>query len=197
MKKKNIALLLSAVLVLAGVVGVTIAWLTDNTDTVTNTFTVGDINIDLYETDSEEDADENALTNSYKMIPGNTIAKDPTVKVDAKSEACWLFVKVDESATLHTYIEYGMADGWFALDGQQGVYYRKVAATGESHETFAVLAGNNGGQVTVKADVTKAQMNALQEEGAVQPTLSFKAYAVQQANVTTVADAWAKRPVDF
>ena len=92
MKKKTLALVLALTLLVAGVVGGTLAWLTDQTAEVKNTFTVGDINIGLTET-----------TADYKMIPGNTIAKDPTVTVKANSEACWLFVKVEvrESGHLH------------------------------------------------------------------------------------------------
>ena len=67
---KALALVLVVVLLFGGALGGTLAWLTAKTDTVTNTFTVGDINIDLTET-----------TTDYKLVPGNTIAKDPTVTV--------------------------------------------------------------------------------------------------------------------
>ena len=99
---------------MAGVVGGTLAWLTDQTDEVKNTFTVGDINIGLTET-----------TADYKMVPGNTIAKDPTVTVKANSEACWLFVQVTESTDLKDFITYAIAEGWTALPGVDGVYYRE------------------------------------------------------------------------
>ncbi|MEI3142371.1 MAG: TasA family protein [Oscillospiraceae bacterium] len=104
MKKKTLALVLALTLLVAGVVGGTLAWLTDQTAEVKNTFTVGDINIGLTET-----------TTDYKMVPGNTIAKDPTVTVKANSEACWLFVKVTESENLDTFITYAIAEGWTAL----------------------------------------------------------------------------------
>ena len=66
MKKKTLALVLALTLLVAGVVGGTLAWLTDQTAEVKNTFTVGDINIGLTET-----------TADYKMAPGNTIPKTP------------------------------------------------------------------------------------------------------------------------
>lgn len=115
MKKKTLALVLALTLLVAGVVGGTLAWLTDRTAEVKNTFTVGDINIGLTET-----------TTDYKMVPGNTIAKDPTVTVKANSEACWLFVQVTESENLDTFITYAIAEGWTALPGVDGVYYREV-----------------------------------------------------------------------
>lgn len=158
-------------------IGGTIAWLTAETTPVTNTFTTSDINITLAET-----------TSDYKMVPGNTISKDPKVTVVSGSEACWLFVKIEESATLDSYISYTVADGWTALTGVDGVYYREVSEENIG-VTYSVLAND---QVTVKSDVTKADMKALDEADAVQPTLTFTAYACQQDNVTSAADAWAK-----
>ena len=97
------------------------------------------------------------------MIPGNTITKDPTVTVEAGSEDCWLFVKVVESDNLDTFIDYKIAEGWTALDGHAGVYYREVATT-ESDKVFKVLAGdevtvNN----TVKKDYAKFYLRSIVE----------------------------------
>lgn len=172
MKKKTLALVLALTLLVAGVVGGTLAWLTDQTAEVKNTFTVGDINIGLTET-----------TTDYKMVPGNTIAKDPTVTVKAESEACWLFVKVTESENLDTFITYAIAEGWTKL--QDGVYYREVPASA-ADQTFSVLAGD---AVTVKSDVTKTMLETAKTDA---PTLTFQAYAVQKDNVASASDAWAK-----
>ena len=174
MKKKTLALVLALTLLVAGVVGGTLAWLTDRTAEVKNTFTVGDINIGLTET-----------TADYKMVPGNTIAKDPTVTVKANSEACWLFVKVTESTDLKDFITYAIAEGWTALPDVNGVYYREVPASAAG-QTFSVLAGN---AVTVKDTVTKEMLETAKTSA---PTLTFKAYAVQKDNVTSASDAWAK-----
>lgn len=174
MKKKTLALVLALTLLVAGVVGGTLAWLTDRTAEVKNTFTVGDINIGLTET-----------TTDYKMVPGNTIAKDPTVTVKANSEACWLFVQVTESENLDTFITYAIAEGWTALPGVDGVYYREVPAS-NADQTFPVLAGN---AVTVKDTVTKEMLTA---DGFTNPTLTFKAYAIQKAHFDTPAAAWAE-----
>lgn len=174
MKKKTLALVLALTLLVAGVVGGTLAWLTDRTAEVKNTFTVGDINIGLTET-----------TTDYKMVPGNTIAKDPTVTVKANSEACWLFVKVTKSENLDTFITYAIAEGWTALPGVDGVYYREVPASA-ADQTFSVLADN---AVTVKDTVTKEMLTA---DGFTNPTLTFKAYAIQKDHFTTAAAAWAE-----
>ena len=172
MKKKTLALVLALTLLVAGVVGGTLAWLTDRTAEVKNTFTVGDINIALTET-----------TRDYKMAPGNKLDKNPTVTVKANSEACWLFVKVTESENLKDFITYAIAEGWTEL--QDGVYYREVPAS-NADQTFPVLAGN---AVTVKDTVTKEMLTA---KDFANPTLTFKAYAVQKDNVASASDAWAK-----
>ena len=174
MKKKTLALVLALTLLVAGVVGSTLAWLTDQTAEVKNTFTVGDINIGLTET-----------TADYKMVPGNTIAKDPTVTVKANSEACWLFVKVTESTDLKDFITYAIAEGWTALPGVDGVYYREVPASA-ADQTFSVLADD---AVTVKSDVTRTMLETAKTDA---PTLTFKAYAIQKDHFATADAAWAE-----
>lgn len=186
---KVLILCLSVVLAVAGAVGGTLAWLISKTSPVVNTFTYGDINITLEETDPEDNDDPS--DNSYIMVPGNTIDKDPLVTVLAGSEACWLFVKVDESANLDDFIEYTVAEGWIALDetDHPGVYYREVDAVTEDTE-FGVLTDD---QVTVKADVTKEMLNELTTE--TYPTLTFTAYAVQRDGevdaIDSAEEAWA------
>ena len=173
MKKKLIALTAAFLLVIGAAVAGTVAWLTDSTQTEVNTFTVGNIDIELDET-----------TSNYKMVPGQTIAKDPKVSVTAGSEACWLFVEVEESTNLKSFIDYTIDPSWTKLE--DGVYYREVAAA-DTVQEFSVLTNN---QVTVKNTVTKDMMGGITEQ--TKPTLSFTAYAVQKAGIPTAADAWAK-----
>lgn len=175
MKKRTLIILVALVAVFGMAVGGTIAWLTDQTESITNTFTVGNINIKLEETVRE-----------FKMVPGVTIAKDPKITVVSGSEACYLFVKVEESENLDDFIDYTMATGWIALTSVDGVYYREVNATA-SDTTFSVLAND---QVTCNDTVTKAMMDALTED--TYPTLTFTAYAVQQSGSATAEAAWAK-----
>ena len=122
-------------------IGGTLAWLTDSTDPIVNVFTYGDINIELNETKGTYDSASNSWL--FHMTPGKIIEKDPTVKVKADSEDCWLFVKIDvsevASSPLADYIEYGMAEGWTALTGVEGVYYRKVDRSA-SDVSYSVLA---------------------------------------------------------
>lgn len=168
--KKITALVLSAVLLVTATVAATVAYLMDTTDEIENVFTVGHVLIDLEETKDD-----------FQMIPGSEIEKDPKVSVLDGSENCWLFVKIEESANLGTYIDYEVAAGWTALDGVDGVYYRENVAEGAE---FSVLAGD---KVVVLDTVDEDDMTAAETTA---PTLTFTAYAIQYANVATAADAW-------
>ena len=184
MKKKATIAVVALALVLCFAIGGTLAWLVDKSDAVVNTFTYGDINIDLSETTGNE----------YKMIPGNDITKDPKVTVDANSEACWLFVKIEKSANYADYLaDYTIADGWTALDGVDGVdgvYYREVNAdTAKTGTSYQVLKGDT---VTVLDSVKKSDMEAIKNGTVDEPTLTFTAYAVQKDGFDTAALAWAE-----
>ena len=95
MKTKSKALLLTlcAVLLVAASVLGTMAYLTSS-DTVTNTFTVGKVEIKLDETDVTNPTGPRVQANSYKLMPGTTYTKDPTVTVKAGSEESYVRMKV-------------------------------------------------------------------------------------------------------
>ena len=174
---KTFVAMLALVLVIGCAVGGTVAWLTAQTDSVVNTFTYGDINIDLKETTG----------NDYKIIPGVDIEKDPKVIVKANSEACWLFVKVKKEGTFVTNkVTYFIADDWKKLNGTENVYYREVDAATTDLE-FNVLKNN---KVTVSEKLTKAEVKNITAEN--QPKLTFTAYAVQKEGITDAATAWTK-----
>ena len=150
------------------------------TDAVVNTFTYGDINIELTETKPE--------VKQAKIIPGVDIEKDPKVMVKKDSEACWLFVKVEQTGTFVTdKVAYSVmtgTDGWTALTDNPGVYYREVAAA-TSDTSFDILENN---KVTVSKNLTKEEIKGIN----VQPTLTCTAYAVQKDGIDDAATAWAK-----
>ena len=212
-KIRKMLLSLSLVLVIGmAAVGGTIAWLTATTGEVTNTFTVGDINIKLDEAKVNQEGkpvDANGkvvelekaprvTTNTYKMIPGITFTKDPTVTVEKGSEACWLFLTVDAS-NWPAKATYSIDSLWQPLkdasgkqitDGTALVYYT-TADYANSALTFNVLTNK---QVVVSDTMTKADMDEIKTD----PKLVFKAYAIQSDSlakdgkaVTVAVDAWS------
>lgn len=95
MKTKSKALLLTlcAVLLIAASVLGTMAYLT-STAKVENTFTIGKVEIKLDETDVTNPTGPRVKANSYKLMPGTTYTKDPTVTVKAGSEESYVRMKV-------------------------------------------------------------------------------------------------------
>ena len=211
-----LAVALSCVLLVCGVVGGTLAWLTDESDEVKNEFTPSDINITLEET-----------TKDFKMIPGWTIAKDPIVTVKAGSEDCYVFLKVEKSGgdvtvdgetySFDNFIAYNIdLTNWTKLDGVDGVYYCKYTNRNDVDIQIKVLAGGitpdsqyswGPNEVLILPTVTKEMMNAIdgsvertegmtadaynaavKAETDAQPTLTFTAYAFQY---------WKQNGVEF
>ncbi len=182
MRKKLLITIACLSCILCIMVTGTIAWLIDDTPTITNTFTPSNIEVDLTET-----------ADVFKMIPGTAIEKDPKVTVDTDIP-CYVFVKVEENLgawstfasgekNFKTFLEYSIADGWTAVPGKTGVYY--FVAAGDSSKN--VLAGNTeypNGVITVSgANVTKKMMDALYDQNGEVidnlPKLQFTAYAIQ------------------
>lgn len=197
--KMTLMLLLALMLILGVALGGTIAYLMDKTDPVVNTFTYGDINITLTETDTNKDSDEDPNTNQYEMMPGEMITKDPKVTVKKGSKDNWLFVKLEKSDNFDEFMTYEMADGWTPLadaeDNEvEGVYYMEVNETDVADEDkeIEVILDN---EVLVKAEVTKEQLNGLEDTvPPIYPVLSITAYAVQrdadQEAIDSALDAW-------
>lgn len=193
MKKslKILSVIMAVVLVFACGVGGTLAYLAAKTDEVKNTFTFGDLSVKLVETQQ-----------TYTIVPGVEIPKDPkaSVEVAGTSEKvdAWLFVEVTEENWPDVKVgegparkvDYDWGDGWTELTAAAHdnvkVIYREVATT-EYSTPYPILEGNH---VTVDASLTKAEVAAAKVVGT--PTLTFRAYAVQQAGLETPEKAWAQ-----
>lgn len=196
--KKIVALLLCAVLLIGASVAGTLAFLTSKA-TVTNSFTVGKV---VLGEDGKAGLDEakvdeygvavtpasRVTENTYKLIPGHTYTKDPTVHVGANSEACWLFVKVENgianieaAATTgedaYTKIaEQVTANGWTLVDGETNIYYKEAAKTGDTGADYIVFRNFRLATNAAVSDYASAK-------------ITVTAYAIQKDGLT-VAEAW-------
>ena len=97
MKKKSLITMLVALSLVAVVgIGATLAYLSDSTQTLDNTFTVGaDIDISLVEHEGNVSGNEITTGKAFTDLqPGDVLYKDPTVTVSANSTACRVFMKV-------------------------------------------------------------------------------------------------------
>lgn len=96
--RKVILTMLCAILVIMATIGGTLAYLTDN-DAATNTFTVGNIQITLDETNVDDKLTGTVRdqANAYHLIPGQEYVKDPVVHIMPGSEASYVRMKVTVS----------------------------------------------------------------------------------------------------
>ena len=177
-KMRRALLTLSLVLVVAfAAVGGTIAWLTAETNSVINTFTTSDIEVTIQETDTSADGENQ--TKSFQVIPGkNIIDKDPNVSASASENvAYYVFVQITESEDWDTSgLSYDIADAWTAVNGVDNVYYIAVDA-GEKLEEEHILKEDT---IFVSGDLTVDDL-----DDSYNPTLSFQAFAIQQAKSNT------------
>ena len=89
-RAKVLTLVLCAILLVTGTVMGTLAYLTDRQEVV-NTFTVGDVDIKVDETDVTPDGEpvdgaDRVEGNEYHLVPGQSYVKDPTMTVVKGSE---------------------------------------------------------------------------------------------------------------
>lgn len=218
----------SAALLVCVTVGATVAYLT-STATVTNTFTVGKVAITLDEAKVNDDgklvdADGNVVDNlasaervtenSYKLMPGHTYTKDPTVHVTTGSEDCWLFVKVENEiaaieASTNTIASQLTANGWKLVSGNVYAYHKESDTNLDPSETsntpvsadtdvkvfgsFKIDDDVIGGKEPVEGAVEGAEYLGEYEDAEIKVT----AYAIQADGFTTAEDAWTTAGSSF
>ena len=250
--RRVLLLLASAVMLVSLSVGATLAYLTDQTTEVKNTFVIGDVGFDVPDEDDPKIAGplDEALVNkygellnddkqtkaeaeaagktwepakrvtenTYKLIPGHSYIKDPTVHIADDSEEAWLFVKVyNHIATLEdtdgtfTYVDVEgneqtvtgniaqqmEAIGWELLDADNGIwgYNNKVSA----NQDIVVFAGF---KLNEEIEVTNAknELEAYVTDNNANSKVTIQAFLVQADGVTqnvalqTVVDTYINPP---
>ena len=208
-KKAMLMTLCAIILVVATVFG-TMAYLT-STDTVTNTFTVGNVAIKLDE--AKVGTDGKALTgadatrvkeNSYKLLPGHVYDKDPTVTVLNGSEASYIKMTVTFSkasaldaifaptgADLTSIFNGYDSDNWIYKDNTKDAtadtrtyefWYKEAVGAPTADVALDALFDS----ITVPGSITKEQLATI--EGL---TITVNAYAIQADGFDDADAAWA------
>lgn len=172
MKKRILVIGICALLLCTVCVGTTFALLMFRTHPLNNTFVVGDISLTLTE----------STGSAYTLVPGSEINKDPRITVGAGSEDCWVFIKIDCEEELAPLISYTVADGWTALPGAEGVYWRQISAA-LADRAYGILAND---RVTVSRAATEEILASFEHS----PKLTFYAYAIQREGISTAERAW-------
>lgn len=220
MKARKILVSLAALALVAAIsIGGTLAYLTSQA-TVTNTFSVGNIKITLDEAQLDKDG-MNLLNkanevvtdvahaartneNTYKLMPGHTYVKDPTIHVEANSENSYIFVKVENGisnleATGDTTIAKQLEkNGWEPLmNGDKAVENVYVYTANYTQNKDKVdlkvfgsftLADDAETNATTTTTVHGEAVTSYDYQGA---TITVTAYAVQMDGFETAYEAWA------
>lgn len=188
MKKRNTLIaVLGSLLALGVIVGTTIAYLTDTAAPITNTFTVGKIDIDLDEPNYENP------DGTTKLYPGAEIEKDPTVTVFAGSEDSYVYMMLDNQLNfdisltpLVPAITLDLHADWEVVttSGTKTLYRYKAVVPASATDTELTPLFTT---VTVSTLVNSDNINLLNNG-----KLIIAAYAHQEAEVDkAVADAAA------
>ena len=201
MKKKILTGALAVCMLATLVIGMSLAYFTD-TESKTNTFTVGNVDITLTEPGwlGDTSADD------VRLIPGKTIAKDPTINVAQGSQTAYTFMKVELSADfLELITDWATAQQVTDPKAVIGAWFTsatspKIMAMGSDYVILGVLSPKAAGDsvkyfdaVTVPGTVTQDMIKA---NGTY--TINITAYAIQaEGFVGENADAQADRLAAF
>lgn len=218
MKKVTKALLLTlcALALVAGTILGTLAYLTDRSS-VENTFTVGNVDIKVDETDVDEDGKpiedaDRVEENDYHLIPGQSYVKDPTMTVIKGSEESYvrMMVTITHYNQLKAifgddFLPENFASGWnreiwpcvgITDNGDNSVTYEfryRTTVDASNAEEAMVLeplftAINVPGALTGEEMATIADMKIIVEGHAIQAA-TFEADT--ENNLTAEDVAWA------
>lgn len=196
--KKTLTIVMAMVLVAAVAVTGTLAYMSTQSETVTNTFTFGNMTITLDESkvgndgkiipEGEEGAGRTDK-NDYKVIPGATVDKDPTVHVEASSEKCYVYVSVQNNIVIgtDTVASYELGAGWTKI-GEDTATHTIV------YKYNDVVDASSGRQnltpVFEKVTFDGAKITHENIDQITNKTIVINAYAHQSENIenVTVAD---------
>lgn len=167
MNKKVVTTGVAVALAATAVVGGTLAYFTDSQE-AKNTFTVGNVKIEL----TEPKWDETGKKDGETVYAGEPLAKDPTVE-NVGANPCFVRIKVEgldqfgEKGNITYRTDYApdkLGDNWF--DGKDGYfYYHAVLEAGKSTDALfdqiVMPTGLTGGEeakpVVVTAEAVQAQ----------------------------------------
>ena len=186
-KSRAILMVVCAMLLVAASVMGTLAYLT-STASVENTFSVGKVAITMDEAKVDEYGKvvtgENAGRvdrNTYKLVPGHTYTKDPTIHVQPKSENCWVFVKIENGLGVDVTLENmnpKFKPLWVDNTRVDGVYFYENIVPYSVNVTDLVVFD----EFTFANDADPAQYT--------NASIKVTGYAIQADGFTTAEAAW-------
>lgn len=185
----------------------TIAYLTTE-DTIVNTLTVGQVDIELDEAAVTPDGQiidgaERVKENKYHLLPGHTYAKDPTITVKKGSKESYvrIMVSINKFETLnnilgndfklHNYISGWDSDVWEYTGAKEVVndtityefrYFEPVNTRGISED---VVLDELFDSITIPNEIDSSQLKMLNDL-----EIRTIGHAIQKEGFDTKEDAW-------
>lgn len=196
MNKKNIltaAVSLSLVACLS--IGATLAYFTDKTETKTNTFTSGKVDITLVDTTPEHDGWKQGVENEdgtgldfEPVMPGDTLSKHVAVVVEETSQPAYVAIKVKADVFLPYGDALDQADtiAWLyqtLATANSDVWYMDIEPDFSSAVFYCKNVVNPGEEVTLldSIKIPEAWDNTYAD---MDFSIEVQAAAVQAENVT-------------
>ncbi len=127
---KILAIVLCAILLVSGTIYITLAYLQSQSNIVQNTFTVSDIKLKLDETEVDlngvaaDPPQKTETGNEYKLVPGKSYTKDPTVHVVDGSEDCYIVIAIHDALFNGTNDNQADYEGKGCIYGEGGQMYK-------------------------------------------------------------------------
>ena len=193
MNKKVVTFTVAMVLLLGVTLGVTLAVLMDDTETLTNVFVAGDIgDLTLAETTGPQ----------YTVVPGETSAKDPAVTFVSSNVPAYIYVLIPDGwnvsgqnvtmdltvgeETITGAISFDVASDWMPVTGATNLFYiASETFDADADNTIGFISGNT---VSYSEELTQEFLENYQNTNVAE--LPLTAYAVQQAPYNDPLAAW-------
>ena len=198
---------LSAVIVSSISICGTIAYLTTE-DTIVNTLTVGQVDIELDEAAVTPDGKpidgaERVKENKYHLIPGQTYAKDPTITVKKGSKESYvrIMVSINKFETLnnilgndfklHNYISGWDSDVWEYTGAKEVVndtityefrYFESVDASGIDKDLVLDTLFDS---ISIPGEIDSKELKTISDF-----EITIIGHAIQKAGFDTAESAW-------
>ena len=205
-RSKSLVLALCAVLLVVGTILGTVAYLQD-TASVVNTFTVGNVHLKLDEAVVDEKGEPTGgrteTGNAYHLIPGETYTKDPTVTVLKGSEESYVRMMLTlncaseldaifapNGAVLTEIFKGYDATKWEYVDVTRGndntiTYEFRYFETVEAEDNADLVLDALFDTVTVPNTMTGEQLATIADL-----KITVEAHAIQATGFANADDAW-------
>lgn len=208
MKKKNIAMILILLILLAITLIGTYAYKIYTQDTMKNTFIIGDVAIEFYEKD-ENGNKVNTLEQEYILERDKTYHKNMVVNIQQGSQSCYVYIVMQndlaaiESPEVEQTLDNMDAASYTPIATQISQNGWKERSSGKENIKIYWQAfesnGRSGEIEFMESFRTKSSFDydLVRMDGNGSPMMNFTIYAIEKDSNLTESNAWALLKGEF